>query len=161
MAETSPEQKGNSSVGKKEPAKIEIKDDTPKPGPHESFHKEAHLFIQVILNSIANVDKKNEDSTYLDDIELASSSLKILAQKFEYHKIVILPELIESMCINMKIIGKHLPHSILEKIKEGILLLKIFDQSNAEHETKLLDILYSLKEYYSSTIKALENKTNK
>jgi hypothetical protein len=158
MAETSPEQKGNGSVSKNESANIETNYNSQKPGPHESFHKEAHLFIQVILNSIAKVDKKNEDSTYLDDIELASSSLKILAQKFEFRKIVILPELIESICINMKTIGKHLPHSILEKIKEGILLLQIFDQSNAEHESKLLGILISLKKYYSFTIKALENK---
>jgi len=119
------------------------------------------LFIQVILNSIANVDKKNDDSTYLEDIELASSSLKILAQNYEFNKIVFLPELIESICINMKKIGKHLPHTILEKIKEGILLLKIFDQSNEDHESKLLDILFSLKKYYSFTIKALENNTTK
>ncbi len=138
---------------------IEKKDNALNPDTTSTFSNEAHLFFHVILNAIAKVDKKNDDSTYLEDIELASSSLKILTKKCELNKILILPELMESICINMKALGKHLPNTILEKIKEGVLLLKIFDQENADHESELLAILLSLKKYYSFTVKALEKNS--
>ncbi|MBC8184021.1 hypothetical protein H8E88_23250 [candidate division KSB1 bacterium] len=155
----STEQTKKVPIGKNGLVKIETEDNAPNPDPLDTFSREAHLFFQVILNAIANVDEKNDDSTYLEDIELASSSLKILTKKCELNKILILPELIESICINMKAMGKHLPNTMLEKIKEGILLLKIFDQKNAEHESKLLAILFSLKKYYSFTVKALEKNS--
>jgi len=160
MAATSHQEDGTINPGdtsfEKDEARAQNKDDYST----EIFYKEGLLFIQVILNAIERLKEQANDSSPLEDIELASSSLKILANKCYFEKIAFLPELIESICIKVKKINQPLPQPILDKIKESVLLLKEFDPTDEGDESKLQVIVSALRTYYSDTIIALEETSH-
>ena len=108
---------------------------------YKTFCEEGDLFIQVILKAIEQLNENQNESAPLEDIELAGSSLKMLVKKCSFDKIAFLPELIESICINVKKTTNLLPQLIREKIKDGALFLKDFDPTNKDHESKLMTIL--------------------
>lgn len=124
---------------------------------NEIFQQEAALCYKILLNAVSNLKNEEKAQSALEDLELASSSLKHLAQKFSMEKFALLPELIESISItaNKQIIM--LPSLILQGIENGVNLLKEFDVNNTDHKTKFISILTLLKEYYSKTL----NSTNK
>ena len=124
---------------------------------YATFSKEAKLFIQIILDSLAKL-KNNEsvDTALIEEIELACSSLKHLSRKMGLEKIAFLPELIESICINVYAADLKLPPTVLKTIEDGVLLLQHLNIENKKNETTLIAILSSLKEYYAYTLKAIE-----
>ena len=138
------------------PENITLLTNSTDPILHQSFYKEASRFTEVILKAISHINEKIEIKAQLEDIEFASSALKTLAIRCKFDEIAFLPELIESICINVKAVKITLPHSILEKIKQGVQLLNEFNPENKNHESELITILSSLKEYYSFTIRAIE-----
>ena len=116
------------------------------------FHQEAILYYNILSNAILQLKNDEQMQSALEDIELTSSSLKQLAQKFGMEKLALLPELIESVCmLSNKYITKP-PSSIIQGIEDGITLLKDFDVDNSEHRTKFMSILTLLKEYYMKTL---------
>ena len=115
------------------------------------FQKEAALYYKILQSAIIQLKNEEKVQAALEDIELAGSSLKYLAQKFGMEKLALLPELMESISIltNEHIIK--MPAPILQGIEEGVQLLTEFDLNNKEHKIKFMSILTSLKEYYSKT----------
>jgi len=119
---------------------------------NQIFQREAVLYFKILSSAIAQLKNEEKVQSALEDIELASSSLKQLAQKFAMEKLALLPELIESISI---LANKHiikLPSSILQGIEDGVNLLKEFDLNDIDHRSKFMSILTLLKEYYSKTL---------
>ena len=115
------------------------------------FSREASLYFKLILNAVAQLKSAGNTQICLEDIELASSSMKQLARKFGMEKIAYLPEVIESIGLQANKLNVRVPLSTLETIENGISLLKIFDPKDAAHKVKFTAILSSLKEYYTQT----------
>ena len=103
------------------------------------------------MNAISQLKNEEKLRSSLEDMELASSSLKQLAQKFALEKIALLPELMESISIQAYNQNMNLPLSILQSIEDGVSLLKEFNQYNSDHKAKFMSILKVLREYYSKT----------
>ena len=120
---------------------------------NDIFQHEAILYYKILLGAVLQLKNEEKIQGALEDIELASSSLKHLALKFGMEKLALLPELMESISIlaNNHIIK--LPSSILQGIEDGVILLKEFDINNSDHKTKFMSVLTLLKEYYSKTFK--------
>lgn len=152
-----------SSLGSEDnklPAKDQVNDSHFDLFANEIFQQEAVLYYKILLNAISQLKNEEKVQSALEDIELASSSLKQLAQKFSMEKFALVPELIESISI---IANKHvikLPSSILLEIENGVNLLKNFDVTNEDHKTSFMSILTLLKEYYSETASRI-NKNQK
>jgi len=115
------------------------------------FHQEAVLYYKILVNAISQLKNEEKLRSSLEDMELASSSLKQLAQKFALEKIALLPELMESISIQAYNQNMNLPLSILQSIEDGVSLLKEFNQYNSDHKAKFMSILKVLREYYSKT----------
>ncbi|MCD4665370.1 MAG: hypothetical protein K8R68_08860 [Bacteroidales bacterium] len=124
--------------------------------PCGNFNNEAQLYVQVILAALTQIKGGKEITSSIDDIELASSSLKHLAKRCEMEKIGFFPELVESICINARAAELEFPEAISEKIEEGVQLINKFDPDNSNQEARLMSILSSLKEYYAYTLSAIE-----
>ena len=123
---------------------------------NQIFQQESVLYFKILMTALSQLKNEEKIQSALEDIELASSSLKQLAQKFGMEKLAHLPELIESISI---LANKHiikLPLPILQDIEDGVILLKEFDINNTEHKTKFMFILANLKEYYSKTLDTTE-----
>lgn len=116
-----------------------------------TFHSEAALYYKIIMNAVSQLKKEANLQSAMEDIELASSSLRQLALKFGMEKIAMLPELVESISIQANKYDMKLPHLIINNIEEGLTLLKEFNPSNSDHKTKFMSLLSSLKDYYSRT----------
>ncbi len=119
---------------------------------NQLFQQEAVLYYKILLNAISHLKNEEKIQAALEDIELASSSLKYLAQKFSMEKFALLPELVESISI---VTNRHfikLPASILQGIEDGINLLKGFDVNNKEHQKTFMSILVLLKEFCTKTL---------
>lgn len=115
----------------------------------ELFQGEAELYYKILLSAITQLKNEEKIQIALEDIELASSSLKYLAQKFGMDKLAALPELLELISI---VANKHtlqIPQPVLQGIEDGVNLLKDFEPINADHKTKFMSILAQLKEFYS------------
>lgn len=124
---------------------------------NQTFQQEAVLYYKILLNAISQLKSEEKVQTALEDIELASSSLKYLAQKFGMERLALLPELVESISI---VTNEHLiklPDSILQGMEDGINLLKGFEVNNKDHKKTFMSILALLKEFCTKTL----NMTNK
>ena len=126
------------------------------PDSYKKFYTEANLFINIILSTISQLKNVGETGTsLLEDIELASASLKYLAKRCGVQKLTFLPELIESICKNAKDTGLKIPPSILDQIEKGVQLLADFDTDSTEHEKQIMEILSALTNYYEYTLTEL------
>ena len=125
--------------------------------PNFRFNHEAHLYYNLISNAIIKLRINSENQLPLEDLELANFSLKHLAIKFGLEKIAILPEIIESICLQVNKKNRQMPEPILKLIDSGIELLKIFDEQNQNHKKDFIDIYSKLKEFY---ILSLNKKLN-
>lgn len=121
------------------------------------FQQEAVLYYKILANAITQLKDDEKIQSALEDIELASSSLKHLAQKFGMEKLALLPELMESIS---SLSNKHVikpPDQIMLGIEDGINLIQEFDVNKTDHRAKFMSILMVLKEYYMKIL----NKTRK
>ncbi len=121
------------------------------------FQQEAVLYYKILSEAIPQLKSDEKIQSALEDIELASSSLKHLAQKLGMEKLALLPELIESVS---SLSNKHIikpPTPIVLGIEDGVNLIKEFNVNNTDHRAKYMSILILLKEYYMKTL----NKTRK
>ena len=118
---------------------------------NQIFQKEAVLYYKILLNAISQLKNEEKIQAALEDIELAGSSLKYLAQKFGMEKIALLPELVESISIVTNKNFIKLPPSILQGMEDGINLLKGFDVNNKDHIKTFMSILTLLKEFCTKT----------
>jgi hypothetical protein len=116
------------------------------------FQQEAVLYYKILSNAIVQLKNDEKIQSALEDIELASSSLQHLAQKFGMEKLALLPELMESIS---SLANKHIispPVQIVQGIEDGVNLLKEFDVNKTDHRAKFMSILILLKEYYMKTL---------
>ena len=112
------------------------------------FQQEAVLYYKILSNAVMQLKSDDKIQSALEDIELASSSLEHLAQKFGMEKLALLPELMESIS---NLANKHIitpPIQIIQGIEDGVNLLKEFDVNKTDHRAKFMSILMLLKEYY-------------
>lgn len=116
------------------------------------FQQEAVLYYKILSGAISQLKNDDKIPSALEDIELASSSLKHLAQKFGMEKLALLPELIESISMLSDNHSFSFPSSILQGIEDAINLLKKFDVNNMEHRTEFMSLLTLLKEYYVKSL---------
>lgn len=124
---------------------------------YDRFVNESQLFFQVIFEAVSRIQNNKENGTSsLDDLELASASLKQLAKKLSLEKIAFFPELIESICINASMAELKLPTIVLESITMGSSLIQDLMPSDSGNENKLIAQLSTLKEYYAYTLRAIE-----
>jgi len=119
---------------------------------NEVFQQEAVLYFKILLNAISQLKQEDEAHSAYEDLELASASLKHLAQKFGMEKFALLPELMESISIMANTHIIKLPAAVLESIEEAVRLLKEFDPQNSDHKIKYQSHLRLLKEYYTRTL---------
>lgn len=115
------------------------------------FSKEAEGYYKMILNAIIKLKGEGNAQSCLEDIELASYSIKHLARKFGMEKIAALPEIIEYITYQANKRLVKLPAAIVLAIEEGISLLAIFDHHQHDHKIRFTSILASLKQYYTKT----------
>ncbi len=130
----------------------QTEDEVEEASTYTIFQQEAALYYKILLDAVSQLKSEKNVQSALEDIELASSSLKQLAQKFGMEKIALLPELMESISI---LANKHiikLPSLILQNIEDGVILLKEFNHHDNDHKTNFISILSSLKEYYSKIL---------
>ena len=158
---------------KTEAAQEEPKDDTKKPqsstidyqtlkdvGEREAYHTfatQAKPMAQIIFDSLNLLKQDNIKYAHIvEDIELASASLKHLARKLNLQKLAFFPELVESICINVSAADLKIPAGFLDAIAKGVKHLLAYDPANENHEAILIDILSDLKRYYAHTVKIIE-----
>jgi len=141
-----------------------IQEDNDDPGDNfdaaanQIFQHEAILYYKILLTAISKLKNEEKVPSALEDIELASSCLKQLAQKFRMERLALLPELIETISIaaNQQLIK--LPATILQNMEDGIKLLKEFDVNNEDHKKSVMSILTSLQEFCSKTLNMTPKK---
>ncbi len=163
MAETSPEASlhhfsaaSMESNGTKSPIG---RDAQPDNGHDQTFlhlyQQEADWYFKVMLAALKQLKNQEKIQTALEDIELASSSLKRLARKFGADGQDELPELLEtiSMFANQHIIK--LPPSIIRTIEDGVNLFMQFDRTNIEQQASLKSIVAKLDEFSRTAMKQL------
>ncbi len=122
----------------------------------QRFNQEGKIYIQLILEAVKSLEENGDEVPAIEEIETAAFSLKNLAKKCDLEEISFFPELVESICINSFAAKLSFPRPLLKKIKQGALLMNKFDPENEEHESELIAILSSLKEYYTYTLKSIE-----
>ncbi|HEX9973059.1 MAG TPA: hypothetical protein VGD14_13395 [bacterium] len=115
------------------------------------FSEEAEDYYKMILNATIKLKGEGNAQSCLEDIELASYSITLLARKFGMEKISVLPEIIESLSYQANKRLVKLPLAIVQGIEEGISLLAIFDHHQPDHKIRFTSILASLKQYYAKT----------
>ncbi len=126
---------------------------------NQIFQQEAALYYKILSSAFSQLKNEEKVQMALEDIELASSSLKHMAQKFGMERLAILPELVETISI---IANKHvikIPSAILQGMEDGINLLKGFDVTNIDHKKSLKAILLLLKEFCSKTLSTIQQTT--
>ncbi|MDZ7341300.1 MAG: hypothetical protein ONB27_08080 [candidate division KSB1 bacterium] len=121
------------------------------------FIQEAARYFRLIAQATNQLKGEGNAQMYLEDIELASSAIKQLAQKFGLEKIALLPEIIEAISWQANRSNVRVSLPALEFIEAGISLLQAFDPQDAAHNLQFDQILSSLKEYYAKTFAS--NKT--
>jgi|GEM_PF-3266686 len=119
------------------------------------YQQEADWYFKVMLAALKQLKNQEKIQTALEDIELASSSLKRLARKFGADGQDELPELLEtiSMFANQHIIK--LPPSIIQTIEDGVNLFMQFDRGNIEQQASLKSIVAKLDEFSRTSMKQL------
>ncbi|MDZ7401347.1 MAG: hypothetical protein ONB37_14385 [candidate division KSB1 bacterium] len=124
------------------------------------FHQEADWYFKVLFAALKQLKNQEKIQVALEDIELASSSLKRLARKFGIDEADRLPELIETISIiaNQNLIK--LPPSIIQTIEDGVALLKEFDRNNFEQHKLFDKIVTELKEFMGSAMRRLPKSDN-
>jgi len=115
------------------------------------FSEEAEGYYKMILNAIIKLKGEGNAQSCLEDIELASYSIKVLARKFGMEKISALPEIIEFISYQANKRFVKLPIAIVQSIEDGIALLAIFDHHHPDHKIRFTSIVASLKQYYAKT----------
>lgn len=115
------------------------------------FSEEAEGYYKMILNAIIKLKGEGNAQSCLEDIELASYSIKVLARKFGMEKISALPEIIEFISYQANKRFVKLPIAIVQSIEDGIALLAIFDHHHPDHKIRFTSIVASLKHYYAKT----------
>lgn len=120
------------------------------------FSEEAECYYKMILNAIAKLKGEGNAQACLEDIELASYSIKILARKFGMEKISALPEMIELISYQANKRHAIIPLTIVQLFEEGISLLAIFDHHLYDHKIKFTSMLSALKEYYTKTFRSMD-----
>lgn len=118
---------------------------------HTIFVQEAGRYFRLIAQAADQLKGEGKAQLYLEDIELASSAIKQLAQKFGLEKIAFLPEIIEAISWQANRSNVRLSLQALELIGAGIALLQAFNPQNAEHHMQFDNVLSSLKAYYAKT----------
>ncbi len=123
---------------------------------NKMFQQEAVLYFKILSSAFSQLKNEEKIQDALEDIELASSSLKQLAQKFRMERLALLPELVETISVaaNKHIIK--LPSAILQGMEDGINLLKEFDVTNVDHKKSFKAILLLLKEFCSKTLNTIQ-----
>ncbi len=119
------------------------------------FQQEADWYFKVLFAALKQLKSQEKIQAALEDIELASSSLKRLARKFGIDKADRLPELIETISIfaNQHIIK--LPSSIIQAIEDGVTLLKQCDGRDEGQLHSLDKIVATLDDFSNLTMKRL------
>ncbi len=124
---------------------------------YQTFAHQAKPFVRIIFESLKLLNEDyNRNAHVIEDIELASSSLKHLARKLNLQKISFFPELVESICINVNAADIKIPTGFLAAIAKGIKHLMSYDPDDESHEGILIDILSDLKRYYAHTVRVIE-----
>ena len=95
---------------------------------------------------LKKLTQNNNDESALEDLELASSSLKSHAMKFGFEKLSKLPHTIEDIAIESMGQKSEVPTKILHTIAEAVILLQTFVDDAISRE-KYKTILYKLNQY--------------
>lgn len=124
------------------------------------FHQEADWYFKVLSAALKQLKNQEKIQLALEDIELASSSLKRLARKFGIDEADRLPELIETISIiaNQNLIK--LPPSLIQTMEDGVAMLKEFDRNNFQQHKLLDKIVTELKEFMGSATRRLPKSDN-
>lgn len=117
----------------------------------EIFSEEAEVYYKMILNATLKLKGEGNAQSCLEDIELASYSIKLLARKFGMEKIAALPEIIESLSYQANRRLVKLPIAMVQSIEEAASLLAMFDYHQTDHRIRFNSILAALKQYYEQT----------
>ena len=116
------------------------------------FNYETALYFKLINRALKVLNDTPDDESALEDLELASSSLKSHALIFGYEKLSELPGTIEQIAGTVIEQGGEIPNDILVIIGETIVLLQTFID-NAEYREKYKTLLYDLNKYLQKLIK--------
>ncbi|NOZ60422.1 MAG: hypothetical protein GXO74_01945 [Calditrichaeota bacterium] len=124
---------------------------------HQTFAQQAKPMAKIIFDSLKLLKEDyHRHAQRIEDIELASASLKHLARKLNLHKLAFFPELVESICINVSAAELKIPTGFLASIAKGVKHLISYNPDDESHEAILIDILSDLKRYYAHTVKVIE-----
>jgi len=126
---------------------------------YQTFAQQAKPMAKIIFESLKLLKEDYIQYAHvMEDIELASASLKHLAKKLDLQKLAFFPELVESICINVSLAELKIPTGFLASIAKGIKHLLSYDPADENHEAILIDILSELKRYYAHTVRVIEQK---
>lgn len=134
-------------VLKEKPITLDNESDLPIDSNIKIFIEEAALFFKLIKSALIALNEDPEDESGLEDLELASYSLKSEALKLGFEKLSKIPELIEDIAKYAIAHHLHLPNHMLNTISKAIVLLQSVKKDQKE-EVKFRQIQKELHNYF-------------
>ena len=111
------------------------------------FIEETALFFKLIKSALVTLNEDPEDESSLEDLELASHSLKTEAMKLGFEKLSKIPQLIEDIAKYAIAHKLHLPNHMLNTISKAIVLLQSVKKDEKDRE-KFRQIQKELHTYF-------------
>ena len=132
-------------------ARVSIQDDAIR-----NFQNEAKLYFKVIAEALGNLKENGKDRLALENLELASYSLKGLGKKLGLEHIANFPELVEEYVGKLILLHQPLKIGNLTLITEGFTYLaRVADKKDIEH-----DRMRQVERQLLKAIRSLDEKVN-
>ncbi len=132
---------------KEKPIKLKNESESQVDSNIKIFIEETALFFKLIKSALITLNKDPEDESGLEDLELASYSLKSEAMKLGFEKLSMIPQLIEDIAKYAIAHRLHLPNHMLNTISKAIVLLQSVKKDHKDKE-KFQQIQKELHNYF-------------